>query len=243
MPRIVSPALSGQNLSRELHSLALKPLSRLEAEQAPPVGQYALDVERPPARSQEEARNPIVGEQVIASWAQRPAVRTRGVADGQMCVIPKGRRSERNTVHGRSLAAARGERRLAVDAQARVGEAGLVGYGAPQIDEEDLVAGHDGQRGDMVCWDNGIIWAYTGSGEGATSRNSTRKSCSSLGTLQKVALLLPGTPFSVVAIAVVWGSRKRACRREAEAGGLAAAKVEQMRMVRRIKNILFISCA
>ncbi len=48
--------------------------------------------------------------------------------------------------------------------------------------------------------------AYTGSGEGATSRKSTLNSCFSLGTVQKVALLLPGTwtSSSIVAIVVLW---------------------------------------
>ena len=68
----------------------------------------------------------------------------------------------------------------------------------------------------MVIHVVGVIarWAYTGSGEGATSRKSTRKSCSALETLQEVALLLPGTFFSVVAVDVNGGSNKRACGRE-----------------------------
>ena len=81
MPKPVSLPTLQQDLSCELHSLALKPLSRLEAEQASPVRQYALDVECPPARSQKEAGNPVISEQVITSWTQ-PTVGARGIADG-----------------------------------------------------------------------------------------------------------------------------------------------------------------
>ena len=75
-----------------------------------------------------------------------------------MCIIPKGRRLERNSKRRRALASVRREHRLASDTQARIGKVGLVGYGAPQIDEEDLVTGYNGQRGDTISWDKGEIW-------------------------------------------------------------------------------------
>ena len=82
-----------------------------------------------------------------------------------MCIISKGRRLERNSVRRRALASARRERRLAGDTQVRIGEAGLVGYGAPQIHEEDLVTGHNGQRRDTICWDKGEIWPTQAAGK------------------------------------------------------------------------------
>ena len=82
-----------------------------------------------------------------------------------MCIIPKGRRLERNSKRRRALASARRERRLAGNTQARIVKAGLVGYGAPQIDEEDLVTGRNGQRRDTISWDKGEIWPTQAAGK------------------------------------------------------------------------------
>ena len=67
---------------------------------------------------------------------------------------------------------------------------------------------------------------------GATSRNSTLNSCFSLETLQKVALLLPGTrtPSPVVAIIVLWReATTEACCKGPE--GIVAAKEKKVKMI------------
>ena len=83
------------------------------------------------------------------------------------------------------------------DAQTCLRKIWHLSYIAAQINEEDLIAGEtDYQR---RLFDVGVRpVTYTGTGKGATSRNSTLNSCSSLGTVQNVALLLPGTfsPFT-----------------------------------------------
>ena len=77
--------------------------------------------------------------------------------------------------------------------------------------------------------------AYTGSGEGATSRNSTSNSCFSRETVQNVASLLPGTrtPSPVVAIVVLW--------REATTG--TCCKGPKDLVAAREENVEIIMCS
>ncbi len=65
----------------------LQPLPQSKAEQMPTVIQHTLDLESPPTRLEEHARNPEIGQDIISTGCQWLAVCASGVADGEVGVL------------------------------------------------------------------------------------------------------------------------------------------------------------